>query len=199
MKRFISASILAATLASGAAVAQVGPYVGASVGQSNYGSTNCVGTCDKTDIGMKLFGGYMFTPYIGVEGHYGAYGNTKVNTTGLAGTTPVSVNGEVKASSLNGYVVGQFPIDNFRLFGKAGFAYTNSKTTFNVPPQTVLPVGFSGSDTTSSTQFAFGLGATYMFNKNLGVRAEWENMKYEFGNSGAQTLTFLSIGVQYHF
>lgn len=34
MKRLLSASILAASLTSGAALAQVGPYVGASVGQS---------------------------------------------------------------------------------------------------------------------------------------------------------------------
>ena len=39
MKRLLTASILAASLASGAAFAQspgVGPYVGGSIGQSNF-------------------------------------------------------------------------------------------------------------------------------------------------------------------
>lgn len=52
----------------------VGPYVGGSVGSSNYSSDSCVGNCDKTDIGFKVVGGYMFTPYLGAEVGYGAFG-----------------------------------------------------------------------------------------------------------------------------
>jgi OOP family OmpA-OmpF porin len=199
MKRLLTSSILAASLASGAAFAQVGPYVGVSVGQSNYGASNCVGQCDKTDIGMKLYGGYMFSEYLGVEAHYGAYGSANLNTTTVVNFTPYNALAKISASSLNGYVLGQIPFDNFRLFGKVGFAYMNTKADVTIPPQPGLLIGYGNSDTTSSTQFAFGLGGMWMINKNWGVRAEWENMKYQYANAGQQTLTFLSIGAQYNF
>ena len=198
MKRVLSASILAASLASGAAFAQVGPYVGASVGQSNYSSDNCVGTCDKTDIGMKVFGGYMFTPYLGLEGAYGAYGEAKVNTNVVVNGATYNALGQIKASGLSGFMIAQYPIDNFRLFGKLGFMYTNSKVDLNVPPQATLPAGYGNSSTESSTQFAWGVGGTYMFNKQVGMRLEYESMKYQFLNQD-NTLAFWSIGVQYHF
>lgn len=81
MKRLLAAFIIAASLASGAAFAQspgVGPYVGGSLGPSNFSSDSCIGNCDKTDIGYKVFGGYMFTPYLGAEVGYGAFGKATV-------------------------------------------------------------------------------------------------------------------------
>jgi len=51
--------------------ALVGPYVGGSIGQSNYSSDSCFGQCDKTDFAWKIFGGYMFTPWLGAELDYG--------------------------------------------------------------------------------------------------------------------------------
>src|SRR5512145_1131960 len=101
MKRLVSASILAASLVGGAAFAQspgVGPYVGASIGMSDYDwSAGCVGECDKTDIGFKLYGGYMFTPYIGAEVGYGAFGKAKVGVTGVG-------NAELKSSGFSGFL-----------------------------------------------------------------------------------------------
>jgi OOP family OmpA-OmpF porin len=183
MKRLLSASILAASLASGAAFAQVGPYVGASVGQSNYSSDSCIGTCDKTDIGMKLFGGYMFTPNLGAELDYGWYGTAKISAFG--------VNAEAKADGFSGFLVGQYPIDKFRLFGKLGFARLNTNITANAPG-----VRFDNND--ASFEFAWGLGGTYMIDKNFGIRGEYESRKYTVEGS-SDDLGFFSIGVQYHF
>ena len=92
MKRLLTASLIAAAFASGAAFAQspgVGPYVGASIGLSDYDwSGGCAGECDKTDIGFKVYGGYMFTPYIGAEVGYGAFGKAKIGVP--VGSTAVS-------------------------------------------------------------------------------------------------------------
>src|SRR5512135_2495010 len=183
MKRLLTASILAASLASGAAFAQVGPYVGASVGQSNYSSDSCFGSCDKTDIGMKLFGGYMFAPYLGAELDYGWYGTAKIAAYG--------VNAEAKADGYSGFLVGQYPIDNFRLFGKLGFARLNTNITANAP-------GVRFDNTDASFEFAWGLGGTWMVNKQVGVRAEYEARKYKV-ESTSDILGFFSIGVQYNF
>jgi opacity protein-like surface antigen len=183
MKRLFTASILAAAFASGAAFAQVGPYVGASIGQSNYSSDSCVGNCDKTDIAMKLFGGYMFTPYLGAELDYGWYGKAKIGVG--------SVNAEAEADGFSGFLVAQYPVDNFRVFGKLGFARLNTTITANAPG-----VRFDNND--ASFEFAWGVGGSYMFNKQLGVRAEYEARKYKVEGT-SDTLGLFSIGVQYNF
>ena len=192
MKRLLTASLIAASLASGAAFAQspgVGPYVGGSIGMANYSTDeSCVGDCDKTDIGFKVFGGYMFTPNLGAEVGYGAFGKAKINTDVL-GTL---VNAELKSSGFHGFLTAQYPVDNWAVFGKIGFAYLDNEITVTAPG-----VG-AASESDSSTEFAWGLGFTYMFNKNLGVRGEYENYKYSFDDA-SDNISLWSIGIQYKF
>jgi OOP family OmpA-OmpF porin len=192
MKRLLTASILAASLASGAAFAQslgVGPYVGGSIGMTNYSTDfDCFGDCDKTDIGFKVFGGYMFTPNFGAEIGYGAFGKAKIGVDVLG--TPV--NAELKSSGFHGFLTAQYPIENWAIFGKIGFAYLDNEVSVTVP-------GFgSASESDSSTEFAWGLGFTYMFNKNLGLRGEYENFKYSFQGE-SDNLNMWSLGIQYKF
>jgi len=175
-------------------------YVGASIGQNNYSTDiECVGTCDKTDTMGKIFGGYMFSPYWGVEIAYGGFGTMKINT--QEGSTNLLIEG--KSSGFSGFLVGQYPIDNFRLFGKLGFGYVDTKITLTIPN-----LG-SVEESDNSTEFAWGIGGTYMFNKNLGVRLEYEQLKYGFtgfnvpglGNAVdvSDKMRMWSIGVQYNF
>jgi OmpA-OmpF porin, OOP family len=187
MKRLLTASILAASLASGAAFAQspgVGPYVGGSVGWSNYSGDSCVGDCDKTDIGFKAFGGYMFTPNFGAEIGYGGFGKATIGISGLG-------NAELKSSGFHGFLTAQYPVENFAFFGKLGFAWLDNEVTVNTP------FG-SASDSDSSTEFAWGLGVTYMFNKNVGIRGEYENYKYDW-RGASDNIGLWSVGVQYKF
>jgi OOP family OmpA-OmpF porin len=193
MKRLLATSILTAALASGTALAQtpppgVGPYVGGSIGMSDYSIDDCIGDCDKTDVGGKVFGGYMFTPYLGAELSYQSFGKAKVNVP-VAG---FAVNAEAKSSGFGAFFVAQYPVENFRLFGKVGFGWLDNEINVTVPT-----VG-AASDSDSSTEFAWGLGATYMFNKNFGIRGEYENFKYSIQDID-DNITFWSIGLQYNF
>jgi OOP family OmpA-OmpF porin len=192
MKRLLTASILAASLASGAAFAQsvgVGPYVGGSIGMANYSTDfDCFGDCDKTDIGFKVFGGYMFTPNFGAEIGYGAFGKAKIGVD-VAGTP---VNAELKSSGFHGFLTAQYPVENWAFFGKLGFAYLDNELSVTAPG-----LG-SASESDSSTEFAWGLGVTYMFNKNLGLRGEYENYKYSFQDA-SDNLSMWSLGIQYKF
>ena len=111
MKRLLVGSFLAASLLGGAASAQslgVGPYVGASIGQSNYSDEGCVGDCDKTDLGGKVFGGWMFTPNFGAEIGYNAFGKAKVGLSGIG-------NAELKSSGFNGFLTAQYTFNRIRL------------------------------------------------------------------------------------
>ena len=87
MKHVLTAALLASLFVSGAALAQpagvaayAGPYVGASLLYNNYETDSCPGDCDKTDLGGKVFGGFMFLPYLGAELAYGSHGKAKLNT-----------------------------------------------------------------------------------------------------------------------
>jgi OOP family OmpA-OmpF porin len=192
MKRLLTASILAVSLASGAAFAQsvgVGPYVGGSIGMANYSTDfDCFGDCDKTDIGFKVFGGFMFTPNFGAEIGYGAFGKAKIGVD-VAGTP---VNAELKSSGFHGFLTAQYPVDNWAFFGKLGFAYLDNEVSV-----TATGLG-SASESDSSTEFAWGLGFTYMFNKNVGLRGEYENYKYSFQDA-SDNLSMWSLGIQYKF
>lgn len=192
MKRLLTASFVAACLVSSAAYAQVGPYVGVSAGWSNYsipdsvqGVNICASlSCDKSDFGFKLFGGYMFTPYVGAELQYANYG--KATATGPGGHL------DLETAGFGAFLIGQYPVDNFRLFGKIGFAYLDTEVSASAQ-------GFgSASDSDKASNFAWGVGAAYMFNKNLGMRVEYEQTKWELYDA-SDNVGLWSIGVQYSF
>lgn len=187
MKRLVVAIFLAA-ISAGPALAQ--PYIGVSAGQSDYG--DCVGavSCDSSGTGFKLFGGYMFSPYLGVEASYFDLGKATVD----AGFDPVlgNVSGELKANGFAAYGVAAAPIGDFSVFMKAGLASTNLKVSARAT------LAGSASDSESSVDFAFGVGAAYQFTKNLGVRAEWERFRAKFmGEKG--DIDLASIGIVYRF
>lgn len=187
MKSLLAASVIAASMLCGTALAQspaIGPYVGGSIGSANYSDEGCFGDCDKTDIGFKVFGGYMFTPYIGGEVGYGMFGKAKVGIPGVG-------NAELKSSGMHGFLTLQYPVDNWAVFGKLGFAWLDNEVTASTPTVSV-------SDSDSSTEFAYGLGFTYMFSPNFGVRGEYENYKYEWFDA-SDNIRFWSIGIQYKF
>lgn len=200
MKRLLTTALLATAVGFAApAMAQdinlAGGYIGGSIGLSDYSTDDCIGDCDKTDVGGKIFGGYMFTPYIGAEVSYNSFGKAKVNFPDTINGVPVVINAEFKSSGFGAFLVGQYPVDNFRLFGKIGFAWLDNELTATGSSG---PFVATGSESESSTEFAWGLGATYMFTKNFGVRGEYENFKWSFQDA-SDNITFWSIGVQYNF
>jgi hypothetical protein len=60
------------------------------------------------------------------------------------------------------------------------------------------PVPASVTNNDASFEFAWGLGGTWMANKNVGIRAEYENRQIKWEGTG-KNLGFWSIGAQYHF
>jgi OOP family OmpA-OmpF porin len=137
---------------------------------------------DTTDVGWKLFGGYRFNPYIGIEGSYADIGtfNQKVTLTGgtvagvpVAGTV---VKLKYQVTSWNLMAVGRFPFPetNFFLQGKLGGAYVMTK---NSP--SVNGVGLS-DEKSERWNLLFGGGFGYDFTNGLTVVLEYEN----FGTAG---------------
>jgi OOP family OmpA-OmpF porin len=191
--------IAAATLVAASALsAQAADfYVGGSVGSSKYktdGDTVQDGSLtlrltDKSDTGLKIFGGAEITSNVAVEAGYVDLGKLKFS--GNAAGNPFT--GDIRGTGFFIDAVGQLPVANdFTLFGKLGVFSGKAKVSVNVSG-----VG-SGSDSDSGTDVTFGLGASYALTKNLSVRGEWERFRFKvYGDKSDADL--LSVGLSYKF
>jgi OmpA-OmpF porin, OOP family len=165
-------------------------YLGGSVGKSDFDDGNAVpdlitsGTVDGSDSGFKIFGGYQFNKNLALELAWVDLGKASYSGTFLG--APVT-GGSVDTTGLNFSVVGILPLNpSFELFGKIGFFTWEANardTTGGVP--------FSGK--ADGTDVSFGIGASYNINRNLSVRAEWEQFK------AVDTISLLSLGIVFKF
>jgi OOP family OmpA-OmpF porin len=190
-RRLLAAAVLGlgALVAASQASAQ-GFYIGGSLGQSDADDGTVIpdlitsGTVDGSDSGFKFFGGYQFNQNLGLEIAYVDLG--KATYSGTFGGAPVT-GGSVDTTGLNTSVVGTVPVNpSFSVFGKIGLFAWEKKArdiTGGVP--------FSG--TQDDVDVSFGFGAAYHLNRNLSIRAEWEQFE------AVDSISLLSIGVAYKF
>jgi OOP family OmpA-OmpF porin len=94
----------------------------------------------------------------------------------------------VEVTGFNVAALGSFPIsEQFSVFGKLGLFVWDaeaSDTTGGVPFEA----------TADGTDVSLGLGVSYNFTRNFGVRAEWELFKTDEADA-----TLLSIGAVFRF
>ncbi len=182
------AAVTVMALAIGSTASAQG-YVGASVGQSRV-SVDCTGTltCDKEDVGVKVFGGYMFTPNLGVELSYADLGKAAASADFFGSV----VNIDIKGSAFAAYGVAAWPFnDSVRVFGKAGLASFKTKVEGGTG-------GVLASDSKTTTDFAWGLGGEYQFAKQFSVRLEWDRYRAKYADE-KWDVDLWSIGARYNF
>lgn len=172
MKKAVLAAALAAALASPLAMANdQGVYVGASVGSSKYDGLPNI----EKGTGGKLVVGYSFNPNVAVEASYLTFGS--------ADFSEGFVRGSVEVKGFNASLVLSAPLSpELSVHGKVG--YFDGKGEGNA-------AGFKISEKGSDP--SYGLGLTYMFNKNTGARLEWDRV----GRSDA--VDMISAGVVFKF
>lgn len=192
MKPFLKSILVFASvlLISSAMAEGTGWNVGASVGASrlNLSSTDCAGiSCDKNDVGFKVYGSYEFLPTLGFELAFVDLGEATFSDGTLKGS--------MSDSGLAAYGIGIYPINDFSLFAKAGITSMKTKIEGSIP-------GFSASDSSTNTNFAWGVGTGYNVNPNITATLEWERYKGEFSDLGfheSQDIDLISIGARYKF
>jgi OmpA-OmpF porin, OOP family len=200
-----SALVLATALhlAAGAAAAQqpaaspssslpsLQPYVGVSVGRSSFDiDTTGATRADTSSTGYKLFGGVQFNQYFGLEAAAFDLGKT-TGAVAIAGLGSVTVEGKVRGVSLAG--TATLPLsDAAAVYAKAGIAYVEAKASAN----TALG---GASETDSSAQPLFGVGARWNFSDTLAARLEWERVRARFLNDEKVNTDLISVGLQYRF
>jgi OOP family OmpA-OmpF porin len=163
-------------------------YVGGGIGQSTVDINEDLGpgvSMDDKDTSFRIFGGYQFNKNFGVEFGYADLGSAKA-TDGID-----TVTWDAKAWDL--MAVGTLPLGDgkFSLIGKLGFY----KGDLDASDST------GGSASESTTDFTFAIGAGYDFNKNLGIRAEWQQYKGmgKQDTTGEADVDVFSINVVYRF
>ena len=161
MKRTIPLVLaLLGGVAAGSAMAagnDVGGYVGLGLGRADWKAGSIDGiTGDSHGTATKLFGGYNFSPNLGLELGYADLGKFGGNGSGDA---------RAHSTSLDG--IGRLPLnDTWSLIGRLGLADTRVRAT---------TVGAEASD--GGTGLHAGLGLQYQLTPNAGIRAEWERYR----------------------
>ena len=169
------AALLAATVPALVAAAEPvanprGFYLGAGVGASRaedwcgpYFDTTIL-TCDNNTVGYKLYGGYRFNDFLGLEAAYVDLGTLRLDA--LYRGAPVSNRFDLRGATLQGVV--HLPIGRaFSLFGKAGAIYwdlTNEASG----------AGVAGTTKDNGFDVALGVGGQYFLTRHFALRAEYE-------------------------
>ena len=210
----LAACAAAAMTVPSAGMAQdAGWYIGGSIGNSQVdidsagfstflaseGLGNTISGSDDKDSGFKLFAGYRFNRHLALEGGYVDLGSFSVSArvASLDGVAivPQTVTGTVETKDgLNLAAVGILPLGGggFSLFGKAGLYSIKSTTRIAGP-------GGAISESDRKEDLLVGLGASYDFARNFGVRVEWERFMDVGTESNEGDIDLISIGLVYRF
>ena len=149
---------------------------------------------DNRDTGFKLFGGYQFNPYIGLEGGYFDLGKFGFNAT----TNPAgSLNGSIKLRGVNLDLVGTLPIaGGLSAFGRVGVNYAQARDHFTGTGAVRV---LNADPSKRGANVKYGAGLQYAFTDNFAMRAEVERYRINdaVGNKG--DVDMVSLGLIYRF
>ncbi len=157
-------------LTTGPAVA--GAYIGLGAGSADYDGNLFHVDVDDDDLGWKIFGGYRFNRFLGLEAAWLDLGevsgrNYKVETTGF---------------SFQG--VASLPMGPvFSAFAKLGaIAWKQDNRV----------IGQNRDRSGTDVSWGFG-GQLRLFDNRLGIRLEWERFESDL------SVDLISLGASYHF
>jgi OOP family OmpA-OmpF porin len=215
----VSRALWVGILAAGTSLAAVAQdsrfYVGASIGQSRADFNNAAEeadladlhvthtgvTSDDKDAAWKIFVGYRFGRYFGLEAAFLKLGEWSQHTTFIAVNNipvpPAQLTITMKAKEAYSIAaVGILPLSNdFSLFGKLGRYQSTIAFRGQLEGSTFVSQG-----ETHDNDWMFGAGATYELSKRTALRVEWERFDHVGDNvTGEGPLNLLSMGLAWRF
>ena len=150
---------------------------------SSFGSSSPA-SADKRSLGFKVFGGYQFSKYFGVEGGFVDFNDNKAYGTLTGPARTVYTTAENDAWTLA--AVGTLPVTKrVSVFAKVGASSWSS----NLKTISATATGKTASKTkgTDGYDVFYGLGASYALIDNVDLRAEVE--RYKFDNLDINLMT----------
>ncbi len=218
-------AVLLAALLPAVALAQPGPYVGVSGGQSrtsddlasNREDTLANASAIRSDFdadagGWKLFAGYRFTPWLAAEAGYADLGKSRLSATMLGGTPGLPAAFDLHRK-VNGYgidvVVGAPIGERFAVFARGGAYRMRVEADVALDGNIVFPDTAERSRTVKhdSTVGHFGVGGEWAFAPHAALRLEWERFLDagksfevgETGGTGKADTDLYTVGFVYRF
>ena len=192
MKKILLAAAVSMVAAT-SAFAQSAPvaYVGLAAGGTHVTSDDCSDgvSCDKSNTGYKLYGGYKLTDNIAVETHYADFGKIRAHSA----NNGVTADGDIK---LSGFGVGVAFLgdltDTWTGVVRAGVARNKAKG------DAFASNGARISESHSSTSGYIGGGIGYKLNKEVTLTAAVDYTQGKLSGDKVKA-TLYSLGASYSF
>jgi hypothetical protein len=160
----VAVTLCGVCLPAWAAEGQEG-YIGASYMNTGADFETAVETFDTDSGGWKIFGGYNFIKYFGIEATYydlGSFDETQNNTT---------LSADIKVYDLSGR--GILPLGKrFEVFARLGYSNVSVEATTSTPLATTTVDA-------DDWELLYGIGLGLKLGERFGIRAEWESWDVE--------------------
>lgn len=197
MKR-LGVMVMGAALMTPLLVHAEGAYMGFNAGRTNQkvsvSGDEGSGSVKDNATGYKLYGGYEFNQYFGVQGAYVDLGKGKI----AYADADVQGNFSSKVRSLYIAATASLPInDQFAVFAKLGVSRNRVKIE-----DAYTDAGVAGyiSESETRTTSLIGIGAAYNFSKKLAAVLEYEDFGKVVKDDGVNLKANLfSVGLRYKF
>lgn len=208
--RKLLVGMLLATGALSASAQDGNGYVGAGLGVSDYNIDSCDQlppgfSCDQSGFAWKAYAGYMFLPFLGIEGSYLDFGTAK--TPGVlanppAGTIPIPVDSERRTFGWVLSAVGRIPLGPAAIYGRVGWGAVTAKFAGNAAVQDTTTGAISyynAGNRKTNGKVVYGAGASFDFGKSLRARLDWDRTKAEDGLNPEYDVDMYTLGIAYRF
>jgi len=212
MRKLLMGMLLAGAAVS--ATAQQQPlqppgYIGAGYGISRYhdfcGFTPPGFTCDEDGSAWRAQAGYMFLPWLGLEGafvHFGDAHTPGFLLTPPVNTTPLPATGDGRTHVFALLAVFRAPLGPVGLHAKVGYGAVTSKFVGNaaVRDNTTGAISyFSSSARETKGRVVYGLGATYDVTRQLHARFDWDRTEGKDNINPKYDVDAYTLGIGYRF
>lgn len=155
-------------------------YIGASAAKTDLEVDDLGDSFDDSDTTYKVFAGYRFIKYFGLEAGYVDFGN--FNDVGSG------IDLSVDATAWELFAVGILPLGKyFELFGKYGY--------FNWDRHAEATGIVISDEEESGSSPVYGAGMAFVFGEHFAVRLEYEKYKM----TDVESLSQQSAGLEFRF
>jgi hypothetical protein len=194
-----TAGAIASLFVLGSAPADAEFYAGGSIGEGTVEASDSIEGEDfdfeSSDTALKVFGGYMFNDYFGIEVAYldmGALDDDLRFDGGEFGELRAGVDADL--TGFSGQLVGQYPIGPVDLFAKVGMVMYDIDGDLDIVDVDTGERLFSESVSEDGNELIYGVGARYNFGQ-IGARIEYEAIDAD----DIDDAYMWSIGIEYSF
>ncbi|MGH6610043.1 MAG: outer membrane beta-barrel protein [Burkholderiaceae bacterium] len=210
MRNWLVGGLLALAAASASAqVVEPKGYAGAGYGISRYHDFcdfSLPGAeCDEDGNAWRLQAGYMFRPWIGVEGafvHFGTAHQPGFLVNPPPNTTPLPSAGDGRTYAFALSAILRAPLGPVGLHAKLGYGAVTARFQGNaaVRDNTTGAITFFNSEARETKgRFIYGLGATVDVTRGFHARFDWDRTEGKDNINEKYDVDAYTLGIGYRF